>query len=200
MVMDLQRLNQQLRFITEVDRVKQVIRRTLLLDKSRLENDAEHSWHAVLAAMVLSEYGNQPDMDLGRVLCMITVHDLVEIDAGDTYAYDDQAHLDKEEREVRAAERIFGLLPPDLAAEMRALWDEFESQSTPEAKFAGAMDSFMPLLHNYLTNGQQWLKHDVSSDRVLARNEARIAAGSEQLADYVRQLVADAVAKGYLRQ
>lgn len=200
MVMDLQRLNQQLRFITEVDRVKQVIRRTLLLDKSRLENDAEHSWHAVLAAMVLAEYANEPSLDLCRVMRMLTVHDLVEIDAGDTYAYDDQAHLDKADRELMAAERIFGLLPSDLADEMRALWDEFEAHLTPEAKFAGALDSFMPLLHNYLTSGQQWLKHEVNSDRVLVRNDARIAAGSRQLADYARQLIADAVAKGYLRE
>lgn len=184
----------------EVDKVKQVVRKTLLLDKSRLENDAEHSWHAVLAAMVLAEYANRPDLDLGKVLRMITVHDLVEIDAGDTYAYDEQAHLDKEERELRAAERIFGLLPAEQAGVFRALWDEFEQQSTPEAQFAGAMDSFMPLLHNYQTEGKQWLKYDVSSDRVLARNKARIAAGSESLAEYVSELIEEAVAQGYLRR
>ncbi|MGI6358145.1 MAG: HD domain-containing protein [Bacillota bacterium] len=196
--MDMRRLDRQLQFILEADRVKQVIRRTLLLDGSRLENDAEHSWHAALAAMVLSEYANQPELDLGRVIKMLTIHDMVEIDAGDTYAYDEAAHLDKEERELKAAERIFGLLPEDLGAEMRGLWDEFEAQDTPEAKFAGAMDCFMPLLHNYVTQGAQWRKHGVSRDQVLARNHARIAGGSTGLADYVRQLVAEAVEKGYL--
>ena len=196
--MEYGRLGQQLKFVMEADQLKQVVRRTLLLDGSRLENDAEHSWHAALAAMALSEYANQPDLDLARVIKMLTVHDLVEIDAGDTYAYDDDAHLDKEERELKAAERIFGLLPAEQAQEMRGLWDEFEAQDTPEAKFAGAMDCLMPVLHNYQTQGTQWLKSGVSSGRVLARNHARIAGGSTQLAEFVSQLVADAVEKGYL--
>lgn len=192
------RLLVQIEFLAEADRLKQIVRNTLLLDASRRENDAEHSWHLALAAMVLAEHANSSQLDLRRVLQMVTIHDLIEIDAGDTFAYDEQAHLDKAEREARAAERIFGLLPMDLAHELRELWEDFEHSRSAEAEFANALDSFMPILHNYRTEGRQWRLHGIDSGRVLARNLSRIAAGSVTLADYIRQIVADAVVKGYL--
>ncbi len=167
---DIPRLQQQIQFLAEIDKLKQVLRRTWLLDQSRFENDAEHSWHIAVAAMLFLEYADDPNVDVLRVIKMLLVHDLVEIDAGDTYAYDEQACLDQAEREQKAAERIFGLLPPDQAAAFRALWEEFEARQTPEARYAAALDRFQPLLHNYLTNGRAWRDHAVTSDRVFVRN------------------------------
>src|SRR5438067_10897055 len=129
------RLSQQVRFIIEIDRAKQILRQTLLMDASRQENDAEHSWHMAVMAILLAEYAAGPSIDLLRVLTMILIHDVVEIDAGDTFIYDTTGYEDKAEREQSAADRIFGLLPEDLAAEMRALWDEFEAQESAEARY-----------------------------------------------------------------
>ncbi len=197
--MDLERLKKQIDFITEVDKLKQVYRQTILLDRSRTENDAEHTWHMALAAMVLAEHANEANLDMLRVLKMIMVHDLVEIDAGDTFAYDDQGYLDKAEREQRAATRIFGLLPDAQGDELRALWDEFEGNGTPEAKFANAIDTFMPMLHNCCTEGQQWRKRGVTSDKVLVRNQ-RVKDGSAALGNYLEQMIHDAVNKGHLKK
>jgi putative hydrolase of HD superfamily len=196
--MDYSSLQQQLDFIIEADKLKQIVRQTLLLDQSRRENDAEHSWHAIIAALVLAEYAACPELDLLRVVKMLAIHDLVEIDAGDTYAYDELAQQDQAERERKAADRIFSLLPATQAAEFRAIWDEFEEQRTPEAQFAGAVDCLMPILHNYWTKGRQWLNHAVTKDRVIRRNNSRIAAGSKDLAAFVRELLDDAVRRGYL--
>ncbi|MGI6343999.1 MAG: HD domain-containing protein [Bacillota bacterium] len=196
--MDYSSLQQQLDFIIEADKLKQIVRQTLLLDQSRRENDAEHSWHAIIAALVLAEYAACPELDLLRVVKMLAIHDLVEIDAGDTYAYDELAQQDQAERERKAADRIFSLLPATQAAEFRAIWDEFEEQRTPEAQFAGAVDCLMPILHNYWTKGRQWQNHAVTKDRVMKRNSSRIAAGSEVLAAFVRELLDDAVRRGYL--
>lgn len=195
---DPSRLTRQLQFLIEADKLKHIARNTLLTDASRLENDAEHSWHMALAAMVLAEYANVPDVDLLKVIKMATIHDLIEIDAGDTFAYDDAGHLAKAEREAKAADRIFGLLPEDLAEELRALWDEFEERATAEARFAVALDRFMPILHNYLTAGRQWRKHNITSQRVLARNKQHLVDGSQALADYVAGIIEDGVNKGYL--
>lgn len=191
------RLAQQIRFIIEVDKLKEVFRQTLLTQSRRQENDAEHSWHLCLMVIVLAEHANTPDINVLRVLKMLLLHDLVEIDAGDTFAYDTARMADQHEREARAADRIFGLLPADQAAEFRALWDEFEARVTPEAKFAAAVDRFQPMLQNCLTEGAAWRQHGVTSDRVIARNR-HIADGAAAVWDYAAQLIADAVKAGHL--
>jgi putative hydrolase of HD superfamily len=190
------RLARQLEFILEVDRLKTVLRRTLITDRSRQENSAEHSWHIALMAVVLAEHADDA-VDVAQVVKMLLVHDVVEIDAGDTYVYDVAANLGKAEREGRAAERLFGLLPADQAAEVRALWDEFESRATPEARFANAVDRLQPLLHNFATEGQAWRHHGVTADRVESVNR-HIAESSKRLWEHARRLIAEAVERGYL--
>jgi putative hydrolase of HD superfamily len=190
------RLAAQLRFIAEIDKVKQVVRRTLLVDGSRLENDAEHSWHLAVMAVLLAEYAAGPGVDAARVVRMVLVHDLVEIDAGDTYCYDAEANLGRESRERAAAERIFGLLPADQAAEVRALWEEFEARETPEARFAAALDRFQPLYHNFLTEGRQWRKYGVTRGMIMQRN-APIADGAPGLWQEAVTMVDLAVERGY---
>ena len=191
------RLQRQIEFIMEVDKLKRVYRRTLMLDGSRFENDAEHSWHLALMVLLLAEYAPEPRPDLFRVVKLVVVHDLVEIDAGDTYCYDEAANRDRAERETRAAERIFGLLPDDQAKELRALWDEFESRATPEARYAAALDRVQPLIHNYCTRGVTWQKHGVTSRQVRERNR-HVCEGAPRLWEYAEGLIADAVAKGWL--
>ncbi len=188
-------LGRQLDFLREIDRLKGVFRQTYLLDASRKENDAEHSWHLAMYATVLAEHADEP-VDLGRVLTMVTIHDLVEIDAGDTFAYDDAAHADKADRERRAADRVFGLLG-EQGRPLRAMWDEFEARQTPEARFAAAVDRLQPLLHNYLTEGKAWREHGVHAPQVLAYN-AHVGQGSKALGRLVEALVAESVEKGYL--
>jgi putative hydrolase of HD superfamily len=190
------RLARQLHFVLEIDRLKSVYRRTYLVDGSRSENSAEHSWHLALLAMVLSEHANE-DLDVFKVIKMVLIHDIVEIDAGDTYIYGDQAG--KEERERAAAQRIFGLLPPDQEYEFRALWEEFEEAQTPEARFASALDRFMPQLHNYHTQGRSWQEHGISAERVLERN-IEISDGSAVLWEWTQTLIERAVAEGFLRR
>jgi len=192
------RLAKQVEFIVEIDKLKQVYRRTWLTDKSRRENDAEHSWHLGMMAILLLEHAQQPQLDLLRVLKMVLIHDLVEIDAGDTFAYDDAGAVDKAERETAAAVRVFGLLPADQAAELRAIWEEFEARETPEAKYAAALDRFQPMLHNYQTQGKAWQEHGITAHQVIARNQ-HMAEGSPALWAYAERFVADAVAKGFLR-
>jgi putative hydrolase of HD superfamily len=193
------RLQQQIQFLVEIDKLKQVLRRTWLMDQSRYENDAEHSWHIAVAAMLFVEYAHDPNVDVLRVIKMLLVHDLVEIDAGDTYAYDEKACLGQPERERKAAERIFALLPPDQAAEFRGLWEEFEARQTAEARYAAALDRFQPLVHNYLTNGRAWRDHAVTSGRVFDRNRP-VVDGAPLLGQYAEDLIRDAVAKGYLAE
>ena len=194
---DRSRLQQQIDFLVEIDKLKQVLRRTWLMDQSCYENDAEHSWHIAVAAMLFREYADDPNVDLLRVIKMLLVHDLVEIDAGDTYAYDEQRLVDQAECERRGADRIFGLLPPDQAAEFRSLWEEFEARQTPEARYAAALDRFQPLVHNYLTGGRAWREHGVTSDKVRVRNRP-VADGSPTLWQYAEDLIRDAVEKGFL--
>lgn len=191
------RLAQQIRFIVEVDKLKEVLRQTLLTQSRRQENDAEHSWHLCLMVLVLAEHAGSPDLDVLRVLKMLLIHDIVEIDAGDTFAYDTARMADQHEREARAADRIFGLLPSDQASEFRSLWDEFEARTTPEAKFAAAVDRFQPMLQNCLTEGAAWRQHGVTSDRVIARNR-HIADGAPAVWEYAARLIADAVEAGHL--
>jgi putative hydrolase of HD superfamily len=162
------RLAQQIAFLLEADKLKQIVRRTPLTDASRAENSAEHSWHLVLAAIVMAEHVPVP-VDLLRVLEMLTVHDLVEIDAGDTFAYDPSDLGTKADRERAAADRLFALLPPDQAARLRAVWEEFEAQETAEARFANALDRFQPLLQNACARGGSWRDHALTREQVLHR-------------------------------
>jgi len=197
--MDTKRLERQLAFIVELDKVKQIFRNTILMDASRKENDAEHSWHMAVAALVLAEYADGPDLDMAKVLKMIVLHDIVEIDAGDTFVYGNVNWTEKALKELRAAERICSMLPEDQGPEFLALWTEFEDGVTVEARYAQALDSFMPLLHNYRTKGLQWQRLHVTRDQVLARN-CRIERGSPALWEYAQNIINDAVARGYLRQ
>jgi putative hydrolase of HD superfamily len=190
-------LSQQIDFILEIDRLKSVLRRTPLLDRSRRETDAEHSWQIALMAVLLAEYADPP-VDIHGVVVMLLVHDLVEIDAGDTFIYDEQARATQTDREMKAAERIFGLLPPGQSERLRALWEEFEAQQSPEARFANAMDRLQPLLTNYFTRGATWNEPGVTQDRVIARNEL-IGLASPQLWAYSEGLIQDATRQGFLR-
>ena len=162
------RLAPQIEFLVEADRLKGILRRTPLVDGSRRENSGEHSWHLVLFAMVLHEHLDG-DCDLLHVLEMLAVHDLVEIDAGDTFAYDADGHETKEERERLAADRVFGMLPADQGSRLRALWEEFEGQQTIEARFANALDRLQPLLQNSRAGGGSWKDHDLSRTQVMRR-------------------------------
>jgi len=166
--MTAERLAQQIAFLVQADRLKTVLRRTPLTDNSRLENSAEHSWHLALAALALGEHA-PAGLDLSRVLQLVVIHDLVEIDAGDTFAYDPAAHATKEARERAAADRLFGLLPSDQRATFRALWDEFEAQSTLEARYANALDRFQALLLNSQSGGGSWAAHHVRRSQVMTR-------------------------------
>ena len=192
-----ERLRQQIVFIAEVDKLKEVFRQTVLTKSRRAENSAEHSWHFALMIVVLAEHSNHQPLDVLRILKMVLIHDLVDIDAGDTFAYDTKNMADQHEREAIAATRVFGLLPPDQAAEFRALWDEFEERTTPEAKFACACDRFHPMLLNCLTEGHAWQKHGITQDRVLARN-AHVADGSLAIWEYAVKMIDEAVAQGHL--
>ena len=192
-----ERLARQIEFLIEIDKVKTVLRRNRVVsDPQRRENDAEHMYHFAVMAMILSEYANEP-VDLLRVLKMILVHDIVEIDAGDAFVYDAQAQIGKRDREERAADRIFNLLPGDQAREMRATWEEFEAEETPEARFAAAIDRAQPLLSNYHTEGGAWKEYGIKRDAVFARN-SKIARGSEELWNSISRLLEDAAAKGYM--
>jgi putative hydrolase of HD superfamily len=177
--------------------LKLILRRTLVTDKSRYENTAEHSWHLAMFAMMLCEHANEPDLNVMRVIRMVLIHDIVEIDAGDTFAYDVVGHEDKAEREQAAAFRIFGMLPEDQQEEISQLWEEFEDRETSEALFANALDRLHPLLHNYYTEGAAWKEHGITSSQVLERN-AHIAEGSEILWEFAEELIRSSVAKGYL--
>jgi putative hydrolase of HD superfamily len=191
------RLAQQIDFIAECDKLKEVFRQTVNMKSHRPENDAEHSWHLCLCVIVLAEHANVSNLDVLRVLKMLIVHDLVEIDAGDTFAYDTAAMAVQHQREALAADRIFGLLPPDQAQEFRALWDEFEARRTPEARFAAAVDRFQPMLLNCRTQGAAWKRHGVTHDRVVARNR-HIADGCPELWWYAEKMLQEVVDAGHL--
>ncbi len=191
------RLAQQLEFIREIDKLKTISRRTLLMDGSRYENDAEHSWHLAVMAILLKEHGNVPEMDLARVIKMVLIHDMVEIDAGDTYCYDEKGNVGKVAREKVAAIRIFGLLPVDQQAAFMALWEEFEERATPESQFAAVLDRIQPLMHNYYTQGVVWRNHGVTSTKVRERNR-HVEEGSRPLWKFTEALIQDAVKRGFL--
>lgn len=194
---NIQRLKQQIAFLMEIDHLKNVFRQTLITDGTRNENDAEHSWHLGMLALILAEHANAPELDLLKVIKMVLIHDIVEIDAGDTFAYDVKGHEDKQEREEQAAERIFGLLPGDQKQELIGLWMEFEAKESPESRFAAAIDRIQPMLHNYYTKGAAWQKHQITREQVIAYNR-HMEDGSTDLWAFAQELIDDAVEQGYL--
>ncbi len=194
-----ERLKKQIQFILEVDKVKNIFRMTKIHDGTRRENDAEHSWHLALMAFLLGEYSKESDIDMLKVMKMCIVHDLVEIDAGDTFCYDAAGNIDKLEREQKAAERIFGILPEDQGKDLKELWEEFDAMETPEAKFAAAMDRLQPVMMNFLNNGGTWKEHNISKEQVVKRNR-RIEDGAPELWDFASELIEEAITKGLLRK
>ena len=192
--MDKKRFEQQLKFILEVDKEKNILRQTHLSGYTRQENDAEHAWHMALMIYLLKEYSNQ-DFDLAKAMAMALIHDIVEIDAGDTYCYDADALVSQKERESVAADRIFGLLPNDQKEHLFDLFKEFEEGQTPEAKFARAMDNFQPLLLNDSNNGKDWKKHGVNKTKVTNRQKTS-QLGSEEIWEYTKELIQKNVDKG----
>ena len=183
--MEKSRLEKQFDFCREIDKEKFIKRQTYLSDGLHKENDAEHAWHMAIMAILLGEYANE-DIDILKTVTMLLIHDLVEIDAGDTYAYDEEAKKTQEQREKTAADRIFGLLPEDQKEYFRGLWEEFEDGTTPEAKFAHTMDNIQPTMLNAATDGKAWEEHSVQLSQVLGRNK-NTAQGSEKLWEYSYQ-------------
>lgn len=193
--MENDRLRKQIEFILEIDKVKSILRKSRLFDRSRFENDAEHSWHISIMALILSEYSNSR-IDVLKVIKMLLIHDIVEIDAGDVVVYDTKKRKENEKNEINAASRIFGLLPSDQKDEYFSLWQEFEKRETAEARFAAALDRMEPVMQNYYDEGYTWRKLGVTSDKVLSVN-SRIKDGSEQLWQYIESLIIDAQKKGF---
>lgn len=197
-ILSADRLKKQMDFIREADKEKNVFRQTWLTDGSRKENDAEHSWHLAVMAMLLSEYANE-EVDVLHVMSMVLIHDLVEIDAGDTYAYDSTGNKTKRARELKAANRLFNILPPDQAKKMRALWDEFEEGATPEAKFANTLDKCQPILLNDASGGKSWKEHTVYDTQIWKRNE-KTPDGSEALWTFFKHMLEKNVANGKIKR
>ncbi len=193
------RLERQLDFICQLDKLKKVQRQTWLMDTSRKENSAEHSWHIAVMAMVLGEYASDGGVDVSRVIQMLLVHDIVEIDAGDTFCYDSAAVSGQHDREQLAARRIFGILPDDIGRRFHDLWDEFEARESPEARLANALDRLQPILNNYHSSGKSWQENGISRDQVLARNRI-MALGAPTLWAYIEELIDRAVDDGFLPQ
>ena len=190
------RLKQQLDFALEIDKEKNIFRQTHLSGHGRNENDAEHAWHMAIMAYLLQEYSNEP-VDIAKVMLMCLIHDIVEIDAGDTYAYDESGAATKREREEKAADRIFGLLPEDQGQEFRKLWEEFEAYKTPEAKYAHLLDNFQPLLLNDASGGKSWEEHGVHRSQVYKRNE-RIPETSEIIWEQMKEIIQKHIEQGHL--
>ncbi len=182
-----ERLRSQLDFALEIDKEKNIFRRTHLTNNGRNENDAEHAWHMAIMAYLLREYSNE-QIDIAKVMLMCLIHDIVEIDAGDTYAYDENGLTTQKEREKKAKERIFSILPPDQKEELAALFDEFEEYKTPESKFAHAMDNLQPILLNSSNNGADWRAHKVTAEQVY-RRQSKTKLGSEKLFEVVDEII-----------
>lgn len=192
------RLDQQLKFTAEIDKMTAILRRTLLVDGSRRENDAEHSWHIALMTLFFKEYCIAP-VDVERAAKMCLVHDLIEIYAGDTFAYDPVGNLDKAEREVAAADKLFAQLPEEQGSELRALWEEFDAMQTPDAKYAACMDRLQPFLHNTLTQGHTWVEGGTCRPMVEKRMSI-IKEFMPQVYPWVEQNIENAIKKGWLKQ
>lgn len=192
-----ERLEKQLKFMLELDKMKNLYRQTYVLHEDRKENDAEHSWHLAVMAFLLAEYSNEP-VDVLHVMKMVLIHDVVEIDAGDTYCYDEDGYKTKADREEKAAQRIFGLLPDDQRNEFYTLWREFEDCRTPEARFAAVLDRMQPLMLNYTKGGISWQEHGICSQQVLDRNMPFFDV-SDNLSEKIRAIINDAAEKGWLK-
>ncbi|HCH0797203.1 TPA: HD domain-containing protein [Vibrio parahaemolyticus] len=194
----MERLEKQLALLIELDKLKSVLRRTRVKSaEGRLENSGEHSWHVALMAVLMEEHANAP-VDICRVMKMLLIHDVVEIDAGDTFIYDTAASKEQAEKEIKAAERLFGMLPTDQGQELLALWQEFEAAQSDDAKYAKALDRLIPMLLNYHNNGQSWKENSVTREQALTINK-RIEFGSVTLWDKAKELIEEATEKGWLK-
>lgn len=193
-----ERLLKDIEFIVELDKMKSIFRRTSIIGQDRLEDDAQHSWHISIMAMILSEYSNEK-IDVLKVIKMLLSHDLVEIYAGDTFCYDQEGNKTKREREVAAADKLFSMIDHDKADELRALWEEFEEEETPEAVFAASMDRLQPMLSNYKNDGGTWKKHDVSKTDIYERIST-VKKSSDELWCYVNYMIEDAFQKGLINR
>ena len=191
------RLQKQINFMLELDKMKNLYRQTYVLHEDRKENDAEHSWHLAILAILLSEYANEP-IDTLNVLKMVLIHDVVEIDAGDTYCYDENGNKTKADREEKAAQRIFGVLPDDQKKEFYKLWKEFEDNVTNDAKFANILDRLQPLMLNYTKDGISWKEHEIKKEQVLQRN-IHLFEASDILAEFIKSIIDDAEYKGFFK-
>jgi len=195
--MNSDRFLKQINFILEIDNIKSIFRNNYIKDGSRKENDAEHSWHLAMMVMVLSEYFDE--LDVSKTLKMVLAHDLVELYAGDVYAYDEKGNIGKFDREKESAEKLFSLLPEDQKKEFIDLWLEFEEANTKEAVCGSIVDRFQPLLLNYSSQGKSWKEHEISKDKVLKRNKIVFEEGPEEIGEYIKSIIEDAAHKGYLK-
>ena len=193
-----ERLKKQVDFILEIDKEKNIFRQTHLSNHGRNENDAEHAWHMAIMAYLLQEYSNEP-VDVARVMLICLIHDLVEIDSGDTYAYDEEALKTQKQREEKAKERVFSLLPKEQKQDLMSIFDEFEENETPEAKFAHAMDNFQPLLLNNSNGGSDWIEHGVNESQIYGRHK-KTKEGSEELYKVTDKIIQDNVKKGNIQK
>ena len=187
--MDQERFEKQLAFIREIDKEKLIKRQNYLTDRETHEDDAQHAWHMAIMTLLLNEYSNE-EIDVMKTMTMLLIHDLVEVYAGDTYAYDEEGKKTQAEREAKAAEKLYGLLPEDQGEYLKSIWLEFEAQKTPEAKFARTMDCFQPLILNDATDGKSWKEHGVRKSQVMGRNKST-HAGSEEIWEYAREHLID---------
>ena len=191
-------LLKQIEFIKEIDKLKYIFRKTKLINSDRLENDAEHSWHLAMMAIILAEHSNEP-IDVAKVMKMVLIHDIVEIDSGDVFAYDTVKSHNNFDEELKAARRIFGILPAEQTEEFINIWREFEEMKTPESKFARALDRLEPLLQNSSNNGGTWREFDVKYDKVIEKKQV-IKDGSEEIWKFAKQLIDESVEKGILKK
>lgn len=192
-----ERLKKQMAFIMEIDKLKKIVRQSYISDGSRKENDTEHSWSLAMMCVILSEYANE-EIDVLHTIKMVLIHDIVEIDAGDTYAYDNVGNATKREREEKAADRIFGMLPEDQAKEMRDLWEEFEAACTKEARFANTVDKVQPIMLNDITGGRAWREHKVEEHQIINRNKTT-KDGSLDLWEFAEKLILENIKKGNIK-
>lgn len=192
-------LQKILSFIVEVDKIKNIMRRTLLIDGSRRENDAEHSWHLAIMAMLLTEYADDKNFTLDKVLKMVIVHDLVEIYAGDTFAFDVKGNIEKEDKEKQAADKLFGQLPSNQGKQLRKLWEEFDEAKTPEARYAAALDRLQPFIHNLCTEGHTWVLGKVTKEQVYKRSGLAMEV-LPALKPWMEEQINDAIKKGWISE
>lgn len=193
----MEKLKKQMEFLMEIDKLKNIFRQTLIADKSRNENDAEHSWHMAMYATILEEYAPE-NTDILKVIKMALVHDIIEIYAGDTFLYDEEMTKSKEKREKEAAEKIYSILPTEQGKEIKSLWEEFEQKQTKEAIFCATLDRIQPIILNYLTQGSTWKKHNVKREMVLNKGYLIFEKADERLKQFVLDIINESVEKGYL--